>query len=97
MCDRLSVTSINRKLIRIAYLLFLFANIIIVVIEQAVLCYVPQWLWNIWEGGLISTLVMGMNNGLDYKDQIEKKRGVLMDYLVSHIRVRNVFDYFKGQ
>lgn len=70
------------------------------------LCYVPQWLWNIWEGGLINNLVMGMNHGLDDQEEISKKKGMLMDYLVSHIRVRNwrkivpfhfIFRYFKSK
>lgn len=56
-------------------------------IQQACLCYVPQWLWNMWEGGLISTLVMGMNHGLDKQENIKKKKSVLMDYLMNHIRV----------
>ncbi|XP_043274667.1 innexin inx1 [Venturia canescens] len=59
---------------------------------QAILCYVPQWLWNIWEGGLISTLVMGMNHGLD-QEKISKKKTILMDYLVSHIRNHNSYAY----
>lgn len=51
-------------------------------------CYFPQWLWNIWEGGLASTLVMGLNHGLDSEESISKKKGVLMDYLVTHIKVK---------
>lgn len=56
--------------------------------QQAILCYVPQWLWGFWEGGLMQTLVMGMNCGMDTKDNITKKKSVLMNYLIMHIRVR---------
>lgn len=52
-------------------------------------CYFPQWLWNIWEGGLASTLVMGMNHSLEPSESIAKKKNALMEYLVTHIRVRN--------
>lgn len=50
-------------------------------------CYLPHWLWNIWEGGLASTLVMGLNHGLDSEETICKKKNTLMDYLVTHIKV----------
>ncbi|XP_066593841.1 innexin inx1 [Prorops nasuta] len=60
---------------------------------QAVMCYVPQWLWNVWEGGLINALVMGMNHGLDEEESISKKKGILMDYLLSHIRSHNMYAY----
>ncbi|XP_003703064.1 optic ganglion reduced [Megachile rotundata] len=60
---------------------------------QALLCYVPQWLWNMWEGGLISALVMGMNHGLDKEENIQKKKSVLMDYLLNHIRTHNMYVY----
>lgn len=73
------------------YIDFFIASSSIVNDRQAIACYVPQWLWNMWEGGLINTLVMGMNHGLDHKEEISKKKGILMDYLVSHIRVRKIW------
>ncbi|XP_012284715.1 innexin inx1 [Orussus abietinus] len=60
---------------------------------QAMLCYVPHWLWNAWEGSLISTLVMGLNHGLNKEDVVSKKKGVLMDYLMSHIKRHNTYVY----
>lgn len=33
-------------------------------------------------------LVMGMNHGMDTKENIDKKKNVLMDYLLIRIRVR---------
>lgn len=60
--------------------------------SQAVLCYVPQWLWNMWEGGLINALVMGMNHGLDHEDNIQKKKSMLMVYLMQYRKV-NLFIY----
>lgn len=36
----------------------------------------------------MQALVMGMNYGMDSKENITKKKGVLMDYLMMHIRVR---------
>ncbi|XP_076246138.1 optic ganglion reduced [Calliopsis andreniformis] len=60
---------------------------------QAVMCYVPQWLWNMWEGGLINALLMGMNHGLDVEENIQKKKSVLMDYLINHIKCHNMYVY----
>jgi len=36
----------------------------------------------------MQALVMGMNYGMDSKENIVKKKNVLMDYLMMHIRVR---------
>lgn len=60
---------------------------------QGMLCYVPQWLWNIWEGGLMSTLVMGMNHGLEHEDTLKKKKSILMNYLQSHKRTHKSYVY----
>lgn len=51
------------------------------------LCYFPQWIWNIWEGGLAKTLVMGMNHSMQPAEEIKKKKSTLMRYLMTHIRV----------
>ncbi|KAK2584024.1 hypothetical protein KPH14_006480 [Odynerus spinipes] len=60
---------------------------------QAILCYIPQWFWNLWEGGLINTLVMGMNCGVDKPENIKKKKNLLMEYLLTHIKNHNTYVY----
>lgn len=60
---------------------------------QAMFCYFPQWLWNIWEGGLANTLVMGMNHGLQPIETIKNKKNTLMKYLTTHIRMHNTYVY----
>ncbi|XP_020296871.1 innexin inx1 [Pseudomyrmex gracilis] len=60
---------------------------------QALFCYVPQWLWNNWEGGLMQALVMGLNYGIDEKENIEKKKNTLMEYLRLHIKCHNTYVY----
>ncbi|CAK9813511.1 Innexin inx1 [Anthophora plagiata] len=60
---------------------------------QAVLCYIPQWLWNMWEGGLISSLVMGMNHCLECEDSIKKKQDMLMDYLILYKKTHSTYVY----
>ncbi|CAG5095235.1 Similar to inx1: Innexin inx1 (Schistocerca americana), partial [Cotesia congregata] len=61
--------------------------------RQAMFCYLPHWLWGLWEGGLASNLVMGLNHGLDTKETICKKKNTLMDYLVTHIKSHNMYVY----
>ncbi|XP_034947947.1 innexin inx1 [Chelonus insularis] len=60
---------------------------------QAMFCYLPHWLWNLWEGGLASTLVMGLNHTLENEEAICKKKNCLMDYLVNHIQRHNMYVY----
>ncbi|XP_053989360.1 innexin inx1 [Hylaeus anthracinus] len=60
---------------------------------QAVMCYVPQWLWNMWEGGLANALVMGMNHGLDREANIHQKKCVLMDYIINHKQTHSMYVY----
>ncbi|CAL7949277.1 unnamed protein product [Xylocopa violacea] len=60
---------------------------------QALMCYIPQWLWNMWEGGLIKALVMGMNHSLDREENINKKKSVLMDYLLQYRKTHNKYVY----
>ncbi|KAK0171969.1 hypothetical protein PV328_005353 [Microctonus aethiopoides] len=60
---------------------------------QAMFCYLPQWLWQISEGGLASTLVTGLNHCLEPEESIAKKKSVLMNYLSAHIKTHNMYVY----
>jgi len=44
---------------------------------QAILCYVPKWLWSAWEGGLMQTIVLGLNSGLKTaEERVAKKESI---------------------
>uniref|UniRef100_A0A023F3Q9 Innexin n=1 Tax=Triatoma infestans TaxID=30076 RepID=A0A023F3Q9_TRIIF len=58
---------------------------------QAILCYTPKWLWDAWEGGLMRTIVMGMNVGVCHDEEKCKKKKILMDYLLRHIKRHNTY------
>ncbi|EFN83092.1 innexin inx1 [Harpegnathos saltator] len=60
---------------------------------QGVLCWLPQWLWNAWENGLMETIVMGMNLSMDTKENIEKKKNVLMEYLTLNMKRHTSYVY----
>ena len=57
---------------------------------QAALCYVPKWLWDMWEQGLLETIMMGLNaQALQDEETKGKKKKGLMKYMVAHIKVGN--------
>lgn len=61
---------------------------------QACLCYTPKWMWDAWEGGLMKTLVMGLNIGICREDDKCKKKKVLIDYLLRHIKVGWTYSFY---
>jgi len=63
---------------------------------QAVLCYLPKFIWNNAEGGLMATIASGLNPGLFREEDITGKKKVITDYIISHIKMHNtyVFKYW---
>lgn len=62
-----------------------------VLFGQALMCYTPKFIWDACEGGLMRTLVMGLNIGICTEDEKNKKKGVLIDYLMKHIKRHNMY------
>jgi innexin len=58
------------------------------------MCYTPKFLWDAFEGGLLRTIVMGLNIGVCHQEEKEKKKDVLIGYLLRHEKVRQ-YDYFR--
>lgn len=54
---------------------------------QAGLCYIPKFVWNASEGGLMKTIAEGLNPGLHKEDEVSSRKKVIIDYIVKHIRV----------
>uniref|UniRef100_A0A0P4W3U5 Innexin n=1 Tax=Scylla olivacea TaxID=85551 RepID=A0A0P4W3U5_SCYOL len=63
---------------------------------QAALCYIPKFVWNNCEGGLMHTIGEGLNPGLHKEDEVSSRKKVIIDYIVKHIRMHNgyVFKYW---
>lgn len=53
---------------------------------QAILFYVPRFLWKMWEGGLLDTITMGMHIGVIKEDAKNAKKSVLLDYMTRTYR-----------
>ncbi|CAL8077216.1 unnamed protein product [Orchesella dallaii] len=60
---------------------------------QAMFCYFPKWLWQVWEDGLMNKLVCGLNIGVCEKADKDKNKGILLDYLVRHRNRHNVYAF----
>ncbi|XP_044729892.1 innexin inx1 [Chrysoperla carnea] len=58
---------------------------------QALLCYLPKVIWDTVEGGLMNTLVMGLHIGICSQEEKNKKKKVLIDYLMRYIRRHNMY------
>ncbi|KAJ1527678.1 hypothetical protein ONE63_007637 [Megalurothrips usitatus] len=55
------------------------------------MCYTPKWLWDSWEGGLVRMLSTGLNTGLVPDKDKDKKKKVLIDYLLHHVERHNSY------
>ena len=56
-------------------------------IFQAGLCYIPKFVWDNFEGGLMHTIGEGLNPGLHKEEEVSSRKKVIIDYIVKHIRV----------
>ncbi|KAG7303830.1 Innexin inx1 [Plutella xylostella] len=60
---------------------------------QAIMCYTPKFLWDAFEGGLLRTIVMGLNVGACHVDEREKKKDVLIGYLLRYAKRHKMYAF----
>jgi len=60
---------------------------------QALLCYIPKWLWDCWEQDLMNNIVLGLNVGCQKAEEKDEKKKVLIDYLLRHIKQHNMYAF----
>ncbi|CAB3259305.1 unnamed protein product [Arctia plantaginis] len=58
---------------------------------QAIMCYTPKFLWDAFEGGLLRTIVMGLNIGVCEQDEKDKKKDLLIEYLIRYKRTHKLY------
>jgi hypothetical protein len=56
---------------------------------QAILFYVPRYLWKAVESGLIKNLILGLNAPILKEEQKEKNRSLLVEYLRQNLNNHN--------
>ncbi len=60
---------------------------------QAILFYVPRWLWKNWEAGKVAALRMDLNLGIISEVEKKLKKKLLIDYLYSNLKHHNFWAY----
>ena len=60
---------------------------------EAILFYIPRWLWKNWEAGKVSALRMDLNCGVQSETDKKLKKKLLLDYLYSNLKQHNFWAY----
>lgn len=60
---------------------------------QAILFYIPRYLWKTWEGGRIKMLVLDLNCPVVSEDCKSDRRKLLVDYFISNLHSQNFYAY----
>lgn len=60
---------------------------------QAILFYVPRYLWKTWEGGRIKMLVLDLNCPVVSDECKEGRKKLLVDYFVANMRTQNFYAF----
>lgn len=58
---------------------------------QAMACYVPKFLWDATEGGLMRSIVMGLNIGICREDEKCAKKQALIEYVLKRLRRHKLY------
>ena len=60
---------------------------------QAILFYIPRWLWKNWESGKIQALMMDLDLGIISEVEKRQKKKLLLDYLYTNLKNHNFWAY----
>lgn len=60
---------------------------------QAILFYVPRYLWKTWEGGRIKMLVLDLNCPIVNEECKNGRKKILVDYFVDNLHHHNFYAY----
>lgn len=60
---------------------------------QAILFYVPRWLWKNWEAGKVAALRMDLNLGIISEVEKKLKKKLLIEYMYSNLKHHNFWAY----
>lgn len=58
---------------------------------QGIACYTPKFLWDKFEGGLMRTLVMGLNIGAAPAKYKAERKEILIEYLLEHLKRHKLY------
>lgn len=60
---------------------------------QAMLFYIPRYLWKTWEGGRMKMLVMDLNCPIVEEDNKCDRKKLILDYFISNIKNHNFYAF----
>lgn len=60
---------------------------------QAMLFYIPRYLWKTWEGGRIKMLVLDLNCPIVNEDCKADRKKLLVDYFKSNLKLQNFYAF----
>lgn len=60
---------------------------------QAIMFFIPRYLWKMWEGGKVSHLVMDLNSPILQQERKSEHKHLLTDYLVSNLNNHSYYVY----
>ncbi|MPC34220.1 Innexin inx2 [Portunus trituberculatus] len=60
---------------------------------QAIMFYVPRYLWKIWEGGKVEMLVMQLNTPILDDDVKRERKAMLVDYFSLNLHNHNFYAF----
>lgn len=60
---------------------------------QAMLFYVPRYLWKTWEGGRIKMLVLDLNYPIVSEDCKSDRKRLLVDYFTTNLHMQNFYAF----
>lgn len=60
---------------------------------QAMLFYVPRYLWKTWEGGRIKMLVIDLNLPIVKDEDKQDRKQLLVDYFVNNLHMQNFYAF----
>lgn len=58
---------------------------------QAIFFYAPRYLWKMWEGGKVRSLVLGLNCPVIKQEDKEENKLLLIEYLKSHLNCHGMY------
>jgi len=68
--------------------------VVFVLFFQAILFYLPHYLWKNWEGGKLSLLLQGLDQlSLEGVEGTQEKRRKIVNYVMSNLRSHNIYVY----
>lgn len=60
---------------------------------QAIMFYVPRYLWKVWEGGKVKMLVMQLNSPIVDDDTKRERKAMLINYFFVNLHNHNFYAY----